>query len=74
DCTPPNRPPPCPTCGRDAFRLPDELLLDAASLPSDVDLFRVADFLTVLICTERFVQAVQRLGLDDIVFREIHLR
>jgi uncharacterized double-CXXCG motif protein len=74
DCTPPNRPPPCPTCGRDAFTLPDELLLDAASLPSDVDLFRMANFLTVLICTERFVQAVQRLGLDDIVFREIPLR
>ncbi len=74
DCIPQNRPPPCPTCGRDAFRLPEDILLEAASLPAHADLFRLANFLTVLICTERFAQAVQRLELDDIVFREVPLR
>jgi hypothetical protein len=74
DCTPRDRPPPCPTCGRDAFSLPEELLLEAASLPADIDLFRLANFLTVLICTERFVQAVRRLELDEIVFRDVPLR
>jgi hypothetical protein len=61
-------------CGRDSFRLPEELLLEAASLPTHIDLFRLANFLTVLICTQRFAEAVQRLELDEIVFRDVPLR
>jgi uncharacterized double-CXXCG motif protein len=74
DCTPRDRPPPCPMCGRDSFRLPEELLLEAATLPADIDLFRLANFLTVLVCTERLAEAVQRLELNEIVFREVPLR
>jgi uncharacterized double-CXXCG motif protein len=74
DCLP-ERPPPCPKCERDGFTLPDEPILDAASLPQDLDLFRLADGLTMIIGTERFVEAVRRLGYEqDIAFRELPIR
>lgn len=74
DCIPPETPPPCATCGRHGFRRPDEPILDAASLPTDRDLFRLANFATMLIGTERFKDAVTRLQLDGITFRELPLR
>jgi hypothetical protein len=56
-------------------RRPDEPLLDAATLPSHLDLFRMEDMVTMIIATERFVEAVRRLGYEqDILFRELPLR
>jgi hypothetical protein len=43
-------------------------VLDAATLPPHLDLFRLLDMSTLVICTERFAEACQRLGLDGIVF------
>ncbi len=74
DCIPPEIPPPCPTCGRHAFRWPDEPILDAVSLPKGLDLFRVGNFATVIIGTERFRDAVHRLQLEGITFRELPTR
>jgi uncharacterized double-CXXCG motif protein len=74
DCLPPDLRPPCPSCGRVSFRLPEDPILDAASLPTDLDLFRVGDFATVIIGTERFKDAVQRLELPGIKFREVPTR
>ncbi|MCP3139093.1 SitI6 family double-CXXCG motif immunity protein [Pyxidicoccus xibeiensis] len=74
DCIPPDVPPPCPTCGRHGFSRPDEPILDAASLPTDRDLFRVGNFATMIIGTEPFVEAVRRLELDGITFRELPTR
>ncbi|MCY1018937.1 double-CXXCG motif protein [Pyxidicoccus sp. MSG2] len=74
DCIPPDVPPPCPTCGRHGFRRPDEPILDAASLPPELDLFRVGNFATMMIGTERFMEAVRRLELDGITFRELRTR
>lgn len=73
-CLPAGRPPPCQRCGRDASSLPDAPVLDAATLPQDVDLFRLRDFTTVIVVSERFVQAVKRLGLDEVVFSELPVR
>jgi uncharacterized double-CXXCG motif protein len=73
DCLPP-RPPPCSRCGRDGFQLPEHLLLDKASLPTHTDVFRLANFATVLVGTERFKVAAQRLKLDGILFLELPLR
>ncbi|WNG32956.1 hypothetical protein F0U61_04485 [Archangium violaceum] len=73
DCLPPDRKPPCPRCGRFGLRLPDELLLDAATLPVHLNLFRLEDF-SVLICTERFVEACQRLELDGVTFHPLQAR
>ncbi|HZI16847.1 MAG TPA: double-CXXCG motif protein [Myxococcus sp.] len=74
DCIPPEVPPPCTTCGRHGFSRPDEPILDAASMPTDRDLFRVGNFTTMLIGTERFMEAVRRLELDGITFRELPTR
>jgi uncharacterized double-CXXCG motif protein len=75
DCLPPGRPPPCSKCGRDGLVLPDKPILDAASLPTTVDLFRLGSFTTLIIATERFVETARRLGYEqDIVFRELSLR
>jgi uncharacterized double-CXXCG motif protein len=74
DCLP-ELPPPCPKCERRGLKRPDEPILDAASLPQDLDLFRLADGLTMIIGTERFVEAVRRLGYEqDIAFRELPIR
>ncbi|MBZ4415055.1 double-CXXCG motif protein [Myxococcus sp. RHSTA-1-4] len=74
DCLPRFLPPPCVTCGRREFSFPPEPLLDAATLPMDRDLFRLANFQTKIIATERFVETVQRLGLDEVMFRELPTR
>jgi uncharacterized double-CXXCG motif protein len=69
DCLPPG-PSPCPRCGRPEIDKPKDLLLDARTLPGELDLFRLEDYL-VEICTERFADACQRLGLDGLVFRPV---
>ena len=75
DCLPADLPPICPRCERFGIRRPDEPLLDAASLPSELDLFRMKDMTTMLIATERFVDTVRSLGYEqDILFRELPLR
>ncbi len=77
DCLPADRPKPCPKCERKGWKRPSEsdLVLDGATLPQDLDLFRLEDFLTTIIGTERFVEAVRRLGYEqDIAFRELPVR
>ncbi|MBZ4418087.1 double-CXXCG motif protein [Myxococcus sp. RHSTA-1-4] len=74
DCIPRGTPPPCPKCGRHGFSLPAEPILDAASLPQDLDLFRLRNFSTVLVVTERFKEVVERHGLDGLTFRELPVR
>jgi uncharacterized double-CXXCG motif protein len=74
DCLP-ERPLPCPKCGRTGLKLPDKPILDGATLPQDLDLFRLGSGLTMIIGTERFVEAVRRLGYEqDIAFRELPVR
>ncbi|MCP3163796.1 SitI6 family double-CXXCG motif immunity protein [Myxococcus qinghaiensis] len=74
DCIPQDVPPPCPTCGRYGISRPDEPVLDAASLPAELDLFRVGNFATMMIGTERFMEAVRRLELEGISFQELPMR
>ncbi|GHG79286.1 double-CXXCG motif protein [Comamonas sp. JC664] len=74
DCLPADRKPPCPRCGVESYDLPDPYLLDAQSLPTPVDLFRLADWPTLILATQRFVDTVQQLELDGVVFREVPVR
>jgi uncharacterized double-CXXCG motif protein len=74
DCLP-EGPPPCPKCEGHSFNRPEEPVLDGATLPQDLDLFRLADFSSMIIGTERFVEAARRLGYEqDIAFRELQVR
>jgi uncharacterized double-CXXCG motif protein len=75
DCLPTDRSPPCTKCGRTGWTRPEEPILSASSLPQELDVFRLEDFLTAIIASERFVEASRRLGYEqDIVFRELPLR
>jgi uncharacterized double-CXXCG motif protein len=74
DCLPPDLPPPCVTCGRQGLTRPDEPILLASSLPTHLDLFRLAGYTTLILATERFVEAVRRLDIGGILFRELQAR
>jgi uncharacterized double-CXXCG motif protein len=77
DCLPADRPAPCPKCERKGWKRPSEseLILDASTLPEDLDLFRLEDFLTAIICTEPFMESVRRLGYhEDLAFHELPVR
>ncbi|WP_044183211.1 double-CXXCG motif protein [Hyalangium minutum] len=71
----PERSPPCPKCERVSLQHPKEPVLDAATLPKDVDVFRLEDSAGMILGTERFVDAVRHLGYsDDLLFRELPVR
>jgi uncharacterized double-CXXCG motif protein len=75
DCIPPDQREPCPRCGRLGFTLPEQPILKASSLPKEVDLFRLENFTTVIVATERFVEAVRRLWPDEgLELRELPVR
>jgi uncharacterized double-CXXCG motif protein len=74
DCLPPDRSPPCARCGRAGIRLPDAPILDRASLPEHTDLFRLVDFSTMIIGTERLVETLQRLQYREFDVQELPLR
>ncbi len=74
DCLPADRKPPCPTCGNDFFKHPDSIILDAASLPTELDLFRLRQAWMLIVANERFVETVRRLELDGVVFQELEVR
>ncbi|MBZ4422439.1 double-CXXCG motif protein [Myxococcus sp. RHSTA-1-4] len=67
--------PPCSRCGSNHNGYPAETAaLKAVTLPEDVDLFRLHEFKTVILASERFVTAVKHLQLGAIQFRELPVR
>ncbi len=74
DCLPRLLHPACRTCGRHEFSFPPEPILDAATVPENCDLFRVANFQTLIVGTERFVETVRRLGFEGVAFQELPTR
>jgi uncharacterized double-CXXCG motif protein len=73
DCLP-TPPVPCARCGRVGLPRPEEPVLERASLPTNVDLFRLKDFETMLVCTERFREAALRLQVEGLAFHELPSR
>lgn len=73
DCVSPKSKPPCPTCGYEDIRYLTPLILDAASLPTHLDVFRLGKHLDI-IASERFVDTVTRLELGGVKFRELEAR
>jgi uncharacterized double-CXXCG motif protein len=74
DCLLAEFPEPCARCGRWGVKVPEEPILDAATLPEAMDVFRLADFPTVIIGSERFVETVRRLGYQEVDFLELPQR
>ena len=66
---------PCKRCGSHRNGYPvGAAVLNAMTLPDDVDIFRLREFKTVIIANERFVDTVRRLRLGNIAFRELPVR
>jgi uncharacterized double-CXXCG motif protein len=63
-------PSPCPSCGYDA-RKPERIVVARASIPSDVDLFRLRDFPATILAKERFADEAGRLELKDFVVSRV---
>ncbi|MBK7708316.1 MAG: hypothetical protein IPJ30_21815 [Acidobacteria bacterium] len=61
----------CPECNRDAVKLPEEIATDVSDVPDDVDVFRLSNFATILIVTERFYDAVSALGIKGAKFEKV---
>jgi uncharacterized double-CXXCG motif protein len=74
DCIPPEHRTPCLKCGRWGFRIPEDMLLDKSTVPGHTDTFRIGNALTRIVVTERFREAVERLGLDGVLFQELAVR
>ncbi|QAT83818.1 hypothetical protein EJ065_2236 [Corallococcus coralloides] len=70
-CFPGGRERPCERCGRQGGSYPDAPILDGSTLTGDLDLFRLTDYTTIIIATERFVDAVNRFGFEGVVFKEL---
>jgi hypothetical protein len=60
----------CPSCGFDARKL-ERAVIEGASVPSHVDLFRPQDLPAMILATERLAEAVQHLGLTGISMSEV---
>jgi uncharacterized double-CXXCG motif protein len=74
ECLPVPLPARCYRCGRWGIKLPEAPVLDAVTLPEHLDLFRLSDFPTVILGSERFVEAVWRLGYQEVEFHEVPRR
>ncbi|MFP2927766.1 double-CXXCG motif protein [Pyxidicoccus sp. 3LG] len=71
DCLPPERPDPCAVCGREEWWLPTHRWLDPASLPDDLDVFRLENATTMVVVSERFADALSRLEPSDVTLSPI---
>ena len=74
DCLPPDMGTPCPVCGDEKLTRPDAVLLERQTLPAHLDLFRLAQGWTLIVASERLVEAARHLGLDGVRFRELQAR
>ena len=74
ECLPSDAAPACSTCGSTRHALPEPPVLDASSLPEHTDLFRLADWTTLIVASERMVESVRKLALDGVGFRELAVR
>jgi uncharacterized double-CXXCG motif protein len=61
----------CDACGRDSASKPDEILIEHSSLPTDIDIFRISNFTTIILVTERFVKTVTDSGIKGAIFNEV---
>ncbi|WP_164020251.1 double-CXXCG motif protein [Pyxidicoccus trucidator] len=71
DCYLPDPAPPCALCGREDVRVHPAPWVDAASLPTDLDVFRLEDNSMYILASERFVEVAQGCGVSDVVFTEV---
>ena len=62
----------CLKCGRDDRKV-ERIIVNKNSIPPDLDMFRITDFPTHILVTERFKYNVTQLGFSNILFMEIEM-
>jgi hypothetical protein len=58
-------------CGWDSWEVPHEFWLEDRTPPSGWDVFRLANAVTCVVATERFVEAASSLEPSDVLFKEL---
>ncbi|WP_338026007.1 double-CXXCG motif protein [Corallococcus macrosporus] len=64
----------CSTCGMPRHGLPQPPTLDLHSIPEPPDLFRLHDWPTFIVASERMADSVRRLSLTGVRFNELAAR
>jgi uncharacterized double-CXXCG motif protein len=62
----------CPRCGRDDRKV-QKLVIDKSTIPTDSDMYRIKNFPTYILVTERFKDTVIQLNLTNIIFEDIKI-
>jgi len=62
----------CPRCGRDSRKY-KKTVIEMESIPREVDMFRIGNFPTKIIVSEKFKDTVEKLGLTNIGFEKIEI-
>ena len=63
----------CFLCGHHPMLRPEPVIIQEACLPDDLDLFRLREFTTLILATERFFRVCQELAITDLLFREARI-
>jgi len=63
----------CSLCGRRSITLPPRMKVTANSIPDELNLFRLANFTTIVVATQKFVDAYIQLKLTGLEFDEIEI-
>ncbi|MBC8030041.1 MAG: hypothetical protein H7Z16_08010 [Pyrinomonadaceae bacterium] len=63
----------CRACGRNDATMPENIVVQRSTIPSDVDIFRDRLMTTLILATDRFVESVNRLELSGLEFREVDI-
>lgn len=61
----------CAECGRKRLRRLGRIVIASSSAPSDVDIYRIVESPTQIICSERFADSAIGLNLKDIRFEPV---
>jgi hypothetical protein len=67
------QPSPCLICGRLGVRMHGQAVVQEASVPGNMDVFRIWEAPTYVLASERFAEAVRSLGLSGTTFTEVEL-
>lgn len=70
---PPEYPKYCPACGRNSITMPENIIVERNSLPINVDLFRLENFPTIIMTTEKLRDTVEKLEISGIIFHEVEI-
>lgn len=63
----------CLGCGRVGVSMPEKIIIEKKSLPNNCDIFRLSNFTTIVLVSERFFESVKKFELKGILFEEVEI-